>query len=66
MREGCESGGGEAGEEHAGGDADRFLYVVVLDFSLTAVWIGDEAVELGEDDDDVGGLFDVRLVPVGS
>ena len=55
--EGRESGVMESGDEHAGGDADRLVGVVVLD----DVAVGVELVALRKDRDQVGRDFEKRL-----
>jgi len=48
----------QGGDQKAGGDADRFLNVVVFDFAA----IGQEAVTLGEDGNEVGRGFEEGFV----
>ena len=50
------------GDQHAGGDADRFQRVVVLDAAAAAA----AAVHLGKNDDQIGRGFEKRLLLVGS
>jgi hypothetical protein len=52
----------QGGDQEAHRDADRFARVVVLDAPLDAVRADFDAVVEPEDDDEVGGVLQVRLV----
>jgi hypothetical protein len=54
----------EASKEKADDDVDRFLHIVMFDLALRAIWFGDKAIDLREDDDDVRRLLDVWFMPV--
>ena len=62
MGERYQSGMMEGGDEHPCGDTDRFSSVVILHPAA----IGELAVGLRKNYDQVGGCFQKRLVLVGS
>jgi len=65
VRERDEPGLAQAGQQESHGDARGLGRVVVLDLTLPARAIGDEAIGLREDGDEIGGGREVRLDPVG-